>query len=150
MQILEHTMFLPFENSTPNLPVYQTRQSAGVDVEAWWKKNVEWEHRTILTGHFQTIPTGLMVRIDQGWEAQVRSRSGLAAKHGVFVLNAPGTIDADFSGEIKVILANMGPLPFEVRPGDRIAQIVFSPVGRAKCDYKDAIRGEGGFGSTGV
>ena len=144
------TAFIPFGDATPNMPVYQTKFSAGVDIEAWWLPGTEGEFRTILPGQFQVIPTGLRVRIDQGYEGQVRSRSGLAAKFGVFVLNSPGTIDADYEGEIKVILANMGPNLFEVRPGDRIAQIVFSPVARAKCNYKDAIRGNGGFGSTGV
>ena len=144
------TAFAPFEDATPHLPEYQTRLSAGVDLEAWWPLGTENEYRTILPGQFQVIPTGLRVRIDPGFEGQIRSRSGLAAKYGVFVLNSPATIDSDYRGHIQVILANMGPSIFEVRPGDRIAQMVFAPVARAKCNYKDAIRGEGGFGSTGV
>jgi dUTP pyrophosphatase len=141
--------FLPFGDSLAPMPEYQTKQAAGVDLSAWWEVGVAGEYRTILPGQFQVIPTGLCSRIHPGFEGQIRSRSGLAAKHGVFVLNSPGTLDSDFEGEIKVILANIGPLTFEVRPGDRIAQMVFAPLAIAKCNIKGVPRGEGGLGSTG-
>lgn len=141
--------FSPFEDSKSPMPEYQTELSAGVDLAAWWTPSIAWEHYTILPGQFQIIPTGLRVKICPGFEGQVRSRSGLAAKHGVFVLNSPGTVDADYDGEIKVILANMGVHTFDVRPGDRIAQMVFAPLAVANCTIKGVVRGQGGFGSTG-
>ncbi len=142
--------FHQFEGSKANLPEYQTMGSSGVDLEAWWPVSVAWEHYEILPGQFRVIPTGLWVNIEPGFEGQIRSRSGLAAKNGVFVLNSPGTIDASYKGELKIILANMGPLTFEVRPGDRIAQMVFTSVSMANCNIKEVERKDGGFGSTGV
>jgi dUTP pyrophosphatase len=99
------------------------------------------------------VPTGLALAIPDGYEGQVRPRSGLALKHGISVLNSPGTIDADYRGEVKVILINLGEQPFAIRPGDRIAQLVIAPVGRARlCEVElldDTSRGSGGFGHTG-
>ena len=99
------------------------------------------------------VPTGIAVAIPEGWEGQVRPRSGLAIRHGVTCLNSPGTIDADYRGEIRVILVNLGDAPFSVRRGDRIAQIVFAPVVKAALEVVDDLeatrRGEGGFGHTG-
>jgi dUTP pyrophosphatase len=102
------------------------------------------------------VPTGLAIALPPGHEGQVRPRSGLAARHGVTVLNAPGTIDEDYRGELKVLLVNLGPADFTVQPGDRIAQLVVAPVVRVRIDAVDDVaalgqtaRGEGGFGSTG-
>jgi dUTP pyrophosphatase len=105
-------------------------------------------------GERVVVPTGLRLEIPEGFEAQVRPRSGLALSHGVTVLNAPGTIDSDYRGEVRVILINLGSEPFTVRRGDRIAQIVFAPAVRARFASREIIaesaRGEGGFGSTGL
>lgn len=108
---------------------------------------------TIAPGARAMVPTGIAIALDAGFEAQVRPRSGLAAKHGVTVLNSPGTIDADYRGEIKVILINLGEEPFEIARGDRIAQMVVNPVTRVSWDEVEELetsaRGEGGFGSSG-
>ena len=105
-------------------------------------------------GHWGLIPTGLAIALPEGYEAQVRPRSGLAAKQGVTVLNSPGTIDADYRGEIKVILINHGPTPFVISRGLRIAQMIFAPVIQAQWAVCDTLpetgRGSGGFGSTGL
>jgi dUTP pyrophosphatase len=105
------------------------------------------------TGRWALIPTGLAVAIPDGFEGQVRPRSGRAAREGLTVLNAPGTIDADYRGEVQVLLVNFGPEPVEIRPADRIAQLVVSPVLRVEWQEVDALptsgRGDGGFGSTG-
>ena len=109
---------------------------------------------TIAPGEHVLVPTGLALEIPPGWEGQVRPRSGLAATHGVTVLNAPGTIDADYRGEVGVLLVNLGASPFEVRRGDRVAQIVFAPVAAVRWEEVSTLgstgRGTGGFGSTGV
>lgn len=123
--------------------------SAGMDLKADLKEPVVLEslQRAI-------IPTGLFIALPEGTEAQVRPRSGLAAKYGLTVLNAPGTIDADYRGEIKVILANLSSEPFVVNPGERIAQLVVARYERVEWDEVEVLdetdRGEGGFGSTGV
>lgn len=123
--------------------------SAGMDLKADLKEPVVLEslQRAI-------IPTGLYIALPEGTEAQVRPRSGLAAKYGLTVLNAPGTIDADYRGEIKVILANLSSEPFVVNPGERIAQLVVARYERVEWDEVEVLdetdRGEGGFGSTGV
>ena len=131
------------------LPVYKTEGAAGADICALLEEDV-----CIPCGAHALIPTGLFVAVPAGFEIQVRPRSGLAANNGVTVLNAPGTIDSDYRGEIKVILINLGDKPFTVHSGDRIAQIVAAPVAAAsfvRVDSLDATaRGEGGFGSTGV
>lgn len=128
------------------LPAYATEASAGLDLRAS-------ESCVIAPGARALVPTGIRLAIPCGYEAQIRPRSGLALKHGVALPNSPGTIDADYRGEVKVILINLGDEPFVVEPGDRIAQMVFAPVTRvAWCEVEtlDATeRGEGGFGSTG-
>ncbi|MDE6482583.1 MAG: dUTP diphosphatase [Rikenellaceae bacterium] len=133
--------------SDNRLPEYQTPQSAGMDVRADLDAPV-----VIAPMKRVMIPTGLYVELPDGYEMQVRPRSGLAAKHGVTVLNTPGTIDADYRGEIKVILVNLSDEPFTVQPGERIAQLVVARYTRiewSECDsLSQSERGEGGFGST--
>lgn len=128
------------------LPAYATQGAAGMDVVAA-------EDVTLLQSERHAIATGLAFAIPPGFEIQVRPRSGLALKHGISVPNTPGTIDCDYRGELKVILINFGDKPFEVRRGDRIAQLVIAPVTRASWLEVDELdqtaRGEGGFGSTG-
>ena len=128
------------------LPVYATTGAAGMDV-------VSAEDVVIAPGARHAVATGLAVAIPHGFEFQVRPRSGLALKHGVTVANAPGTIDSDYRGELKVILINLGDAGFEVRRGDRVAQLVLAPVVRGAWVEVDTLdetaRGEGGFGSTG-
>jgi dUTP pyrophosphatase len=132
------------------LPTYQTAHAAGLDLLA------AVPHHTPLIlapGRHALVPTGLTIALPAGYEAQVRPRSGLAAKHGVTVLNAPGTVDADYRGEIGVLLINHGDAPFTIRRGERIAQMVIAPVARAELVAATALpdtgRGSGGFGSTG-
>jgi dUTP pyrophosphatase len=100
------------------------------------------------------VPTGIRIALPAGYEAQVRPRSGLAYRYGITVANAPGTIDADYRGEIRVLLVNLGPEPYRVQPGDRVAQLVVAPVARARfresMELPESTRGEGGFGSTGT
>lgn len=131
------------------IPSYKTEGAAGADVCALVTEPV-----TIASGSFAMIPTGLFFEIPQGYEIQVRPRSGLAAKNGVTVLNTPGTIDSDYRGELKIILINLGKEDFVVNNGERIAQIIVSPVTVADFTITDALsvttRGEKGFGSTGV
>ena len=131
------------------LPVYKTSGAAGADVCAHLEKPV-----IIAKGMSSLIPTGLYFEIPEGYEIQVRPRSGLAFKNGVTVLNTPGTIDSDYRGELKVLLINFGQEDIVISNGDRIAQIVVSPVTVGNFVQVDAIsetaRGEGGFGSTGV
>lgn len=130
-------------------PAYQTAGAAGADLCAFLDGAI-----TLAPGSRALIPTGLRLQLPQGFEAQVRSRSGLAARYGVACLNAPGTIDSDYRGEIKVILINHGSEDFVIGPGDRIAQLVVAPVCRARFELVPGLdassRGEGGFGSTGV
>ena len=131
------------------LPQYATSQSAGMDLRA----NLD-EAITLKPLERRLIPTGLHISLPAGYEAQVRPRSGLAAKHGVTVLNAPGTIDAGYRGEVKVILINHGEEDFEITAGMRIAQLVISPVLPARfveaVSLAESTRGEGGFGSSGT
>ena len=137
---------LPGTEDLP-LPSYMTEQAAGMDLFA-----AVAEQTTILPGERNLIPTGVVVALPDGYEAEVRPRSGLALKHGVTLVNAPGTIDADYRGEIGVILINHGPAPFIVRRGDRIAQMVVHRVCRvvwAACgELSGTERGDGGFGHT--
>jgi len=132
-------------------PAYETALAAGCDVRAAVASDAPVR---IAPGARAIVPTGLALALPPGWEAQVRPRSGLAAKAGVTCLNTPGTIDADYRGEVKVILINLGAEEFVVRRGDRIAQIVFAPVTQAvfeeTAELDETARGEGGFGSTGV
>jgi len=131
-----------------DLPHYATPSSAGLDLRAAVEDPV-----TLMPGERKLIPTGLVLEIPEGYEGQVRPRSGLAVRHGVTVLNSPGTIDADYRGEVKVILINLGEEPFTVRRGERIAQLIIAPVTRATLVEVEEVtataRGEGGFGSTG-
>lgn len=131
------------------LPAYQSDLAAGADLAASIHDPI-----TLEPGRWFAVPTGLWLELPAGFEAQVRPRSGLAARHGVTTLNSPGTIDADYRGEVRVILINHGPVPFTITRGMRVAQLVFAPVTRAILDVVDEIgatsRGEGGFGSTGV
>ena len=132
------------------LPTYQTAHAAGLDLLAAVP-----DHTPLILapGRHALVPTGLTIALPAGYEAQVRPRSGLAAKHGVTVLNAPGTVDADYRGEIGVLLINHGDAPFTIRRGERIAQMVIAPVARAELVVATALpesgRGSGGFGSTG-
>jgi dUTP pyrophosphatase len=132
------------------LPAYQSAHSAGLDLLAAVPEDAP---LTLSPGQFALVPTGLTMALPANYEAQVRPRSGLAAKHGVTVLNAPGTIDADYRGEIGVLLINHGPAPFVIRRGERIAQMVIAEVVRAELVPATSLsatkRGGGGFGSTG-
>ncbi len=131
------------------LPRYMTEDAAGMDVLAAVTESVN-----ILPGARALIPTGLQLAVARGFEVQVRPRSGLALKYGITVLNSPGTIDADYRGEVCVILVNLGSEPFVVSRGERVAQFVVAPVIRAvpiQCDVlPETDRGEGGFGHTGL
>ena len=132
-----------------SLPEYGSAESAGADLKAWLSSPV-----TIDPGSRALIPTGMRIQIPRGYEGQIRPRSGLAVRNGVTVLNAPGTIDADYRGEVKVALINHGEAPFTIQNGDRIAQLILAPVVRAEFSAVKSLdatgRGEGGFGSTGV
>jgi dUTP pyrophosphatase len=143
VQRLAHAEGLP-------LPAYQSDEAAGFDLVAALPQDAP---LVIAPLGRALVPTGLVLEIPSGYEGQVRPRSGLALKHGVTVLNAPGTIDADYRGEVKVILVNLGAEPFTVRRGERIAQFVAAPVTRARLVVVEAVgetgRGAGGFGSTG-
>jgi dUTP pyrophosphatase len=134
--------------STLELPAYSTPLSAGMDLRA----DID-EPITLGSLDKAMVPTGLHIELPDGYEAQVRPRSGLAAKHGITVLNSPGTIDADYRGEIKVILVNLSKEPFVINRGERIAQMVIARYEKIEweqvCELSDSERGEGGFGSTG-
>ena len=134
--------------SGQQLPAYATELSAGMDLRADLESPI-----TLGPLERALVPTGLFIALPAGYEAQVRPRSGLAAKRGVTVLNTPGTIDADYRGEIKVILVNLSGTPFEIVPGERIAQLVVARHERVEWDEVDVLdetaRGAGGFGSTG-
>lgn len=141
-----------FNSSKHPNPDYATQGSSGIDLRA----NIA-EPIRILSLQREIVPTGIFIELPEDSEAQVRSRSGLAAKQGITVLNSPGTIDEDYRGEIKVILANLSTETVTIQPGDRIAQLVFAKVEKAKFDNVASIqglsstqRGTGGFGSTGV
>jgi dUTP pyrophosphatase len=140
---------LPHADGLP-LPAYQSAHAAGLDLVAAVPENAP---LVLPPGQHALVPTGLSIAVPAGFEAQVRPRSGLAAKHGVTVLNAPGTVDADYRGEIGVLLINHGGEPFTIRRGERIAQMVIASVVRAELVVVAALsqtdRGSGGFGSTG-
>ncbi len=131
------------------LPRYATAGSAGMDISAALNEPLTLAPRAIVM-----VPTALAIALPQGFEAQIRSRSGLAARHGVFALNAPGTIDSDYRGEISVILANFGTEPFVLQRGDRIAQMIIASYSRVQWEQVETLdatdRADGGFGSTGV
>jgi dUTP pyrophosphatase len=147
MQLPVALAYLPHGEGLP-LPAYATSGSAGADLRAAVRSEL-----TLRPGHRTLVPTGLSIALPQGWEAQVRPRSGLAVKHGVTVLNAPGTIDSDYRGEIKVALVNLGDEVVTLKRGDRIAQLVIAPVVQVSWSVVDRLdgtgRGSGGFGSTG-
>ncbi len=138
----------PQASSDLDLPGYETALAAGMDVAAYLEIPVVLE-----PGEIRLISTGFSVAIPDGYEIQVRPRSGLAVKHGITVINAPGTIDADYRGEVKVGLINHGPVPFTIERGDRIAQLVLAPVCCADLQIvnrlSETARGKGGFGHTG-
>lgn len=131
-----------------DLPSYATPASAGMDLRAAIENPVVLE-----PGERELIPTGLQMALPEGYEAQIRPRSGLAYRHGITMLNTPGTIDADYRGEIKVLAINLGQEAYRISHGDRIAQMVIAPVSRAEVHGTDelpaTVRGDGGFGSTG-
>ncbi len=143
-------MRLKIINKSKNeIPKYATSQSAGVDLRAALDEAVR-----LKSMQRAIIPTGLFIELPQKYEAQIRPRSGLAAKYGITVLNSPGTIDPDYRGEIKVILINLSKKDFEIKPGDRIAQMIISSFEQAEWvlvkDFSASERGDGGFGSTGI
>ena len=134
--------------SANELPGYQTEHSAGMDLRANLAETI-----TLLPGQRKLIPTGLFIELPEGYEAQIRPRSGLALKHGITVLNSPGTVDADYRGEIMVLLINLSDVPFEIENGERVAQMIVSPYQQVLWQAVDALtetrRGAGGYGSTG-
>jgi dUTP pyrophosphatase len=146
--VLRVSRVRPDDEDLP-LPRYMTPGSAGLDLVAALPESLQ-----VAPGGRTLIPTGLRIAVPEGYEAQVRPRSGLALKHGITLLNAPGTIDSDYRGEVGVILANMGTEPFEVKRGDRIAQLVVAPVVQVEIevakDLPETQRGDGGFGHTGA
>ena len=139
---------LPHNADLP-LPAYESAAAAGMDLPAAVRQEL-----TLAPGERALVPTGLAIALPDGYEAQVRPRSGLAARNGVTVLNTPGTVDADYRGEVKVILANLGNEDFTIERGMRIAQMVIAPVVQAVLQEAESLpetaRGEGGFGSTGT
>jgi len=130
------------------LPAYMTSQSAGMDLCAAVKEKV-----VLQPGERALIPTGLRIAVPEGYEGQIRPRSGLALQHGLTLLNAPGTIDADYRGEVKIIVANLGQKPFSICRGERIAQLIIAPLARARLEIVSRLeatpRGEAGFGHSG-
>lgn len=142
LQRLPHGADLP-------LPAYETAGAAGLDLRAAIGEPV-----TLAPGERVLVPTGLAMQLPEGFEGQVRPRSGLALRHGVTVLNAPGTVDSDYRGEVSVVLINHGSEPFTVTRGDRIAQLVIAPVTQARLlevgTLSETPRGAGGYGSTGI
>ena len=130
------------------LPSYESAHAAGMDIRAALSEPVQ-----LKPGLRALIPTGLQMALQEGYEAQIRPRSGLAYKHGITLLNTPGTIDADYRGELKVLMVNLGEDAFQIDHGDRIAQMIIAPVSRADIQEVERLpesqRGEGGFGSTG-
>ncbi len=146
---MESTLKVNIINQSENeLPEYATAMSAGMDLKA----NIS--DAIVLNPLERTlVPTGLFIELPEGYEAQIRPRSGLAAKHGITVLNSPGTIDADYRGEIKVILVNLSNVPFTINPSERIAQMIVAKHETIQWQYTEQLsettRGEGGFGHTG-
>jgi len=147
--IVEFCWLIPDGERDLKLPRYETEGSAGMDVEAGVKNSVQ-----IVPGEIALIPTRLAVALPKGYELQIRPRSGLAVKHGVTIINSPGTIDSDYRGEVKVALINLGKKTFTINRGDRIAQLVLAKVSRISFVELDTLdetdRGAGGFGHTGV
>lgn len=146
---IEFVRLHPDKDSDIPLPQYMTDQAAGMDVYAGVDEDI-----TIMPGRVTLIPTGLAMALPEGFEAQVRPRSGLAVKHGISIINSPGTIDADYRGEIKIALINFGSDPYTIQRGDRIAQLVITRVSRAHPvlvkKLETTQRNQNGFGHTGV
>ena len=146
--MIENMQVRVINHSKHPLPKYETTDSAGMDLRA----SLE-DTRTLMPGDRTMVPTGLFLELPKGFEAQIRPRSGLAIKHGITVLNSPGTIDADYRGELKVLLINHGDEEFEINDGERIAQMLISRHETINWDPVEALtqsaRGEGGFGSSG-
>lgn len=144
-----HLRIRKIDNSIDNpLPYYATEHAAGLDISSASINDIE-----ILPMETKLIPTNLIIEIPVGYEGQVRPRSGLAIKHNIGIMNSPGTIDADYRGELKILLTNFGKEPFKVKFGDRIAQLVISKVEQAEIEISDSLsqtkRSSGGFGHTG-
>lgn len=139
----------PAADADINLPRYMTPNSAGMDLQAALEKDL-----TVAKGEIVLVPTGFAVELPPGYEAQIRPRSGLAVRHGIGLINSPGTIDADYRGEVQVAVINLGPSDFTIHRGDRIAQMVIQKVCRARLapvnELTPTARGPGGFGHTGV
>jgi len=148
-QKLQFTWLIPTEEHDLQLPAYETDGSAGMDVRA-----AVTEDTVIGLGEIVLISTGFAVAIPHGFEIQIRPRSGLAVRHGITLINSPGTIDSDYRGEVKVPLINHGKVPYTVTRGARIAQMILAPVTRAQFvevdELNSTVRGTGGFGHTGV
>lgn len=146
---MTQTMLVKLLSTEAVVPAYQSEDAAGLDLVANNDADL-----TLQPFQYLTVPTGIAIQLPKGSEGQVRPRSGLAAKHGITVLNAPGTIDADYTGQVSVILINLSDKPYTIRKGDRIAQLVVAPViqvqvAKAEVLY-DTVRGDAGFGSTGT
>lgn len=148
MTVAVHISRLPHAADLP-LPAYETAGAAGMDLRAALETPV-----TLKPGERAAVPTGIAIALPAGYEAQVRARSGLARRHGIAMVNSPGTVDSDYRGELQVLLINLGHEPFTVGHGDRIAQMVVAPVARVAWEETESLdatgRGAGGFGSTGV
>jgi dUTP pyrophosphatase len=131
------------------LPAYETKGSSGMDIRAWTEEDI-----ILRPGDIKLVPTGISISLPLGYEAQIRPRSGLAFKHGIGLVNSPGTIDSDYRGEIGIIMINFGREPFTIRRGDRIAQMVVARIHHALIlevdDLDSTVRGGGGFGHSGV
>lgn len=137
------------DNYNLSLPAYETEGSSGMDIRAWIENDIILE-----PGDIKLVPTGISISVPPGYEAQIRPRSGLALKHGIGLVNSPGTIDSDYRGEIGIIMANFGKEPFTIRRGDRIAQMVIAKICHARIlevnDLDSTTRGDGGFGHSGI
>ncbi|MBV0913949.1 dUTP diphosphatase [Anianabacter salinae] len=144
---------IPGSDTDLPLPAYETAGAAGADLRANLPEHDREAGVTLDPGERALIPTGLRIEVPGGFEAQIRPRSGLALKHGITLLNTPGTIDSDYRGPLGVIVVNLGQMPHTIAHGDRIAQMVIAPVVQARMEETDALgdtaRGAGGFGSTG-
>lgn len=148
-QIIKICWLVAGDECDLNLPCYETTGAAGMDVEAGIKKSLD-----VQPGEIVLVPTGFGVSLPKGFELQVRPRSGLAVRHGVTIINSPGTIDSDYRGEVKIALINLGKNSYTINRGDRIAQLVLAPVVRAVFEKVTVLdeteRSSGGFGHTGV
>lgn len=148
-QKLQFTWLIPIEERDLPLPAYETEGSAGMDV-----RTAVTEDTVIKPGEIVLLPTGFAIAIPHGFEIQIRPRSGLAVRHGITLINSPGTIDSDYRGEVKIPLINHGKVPYTVTRGARIAQMILAPVTRAQFievdELNSTVRGTGGFGHTGV